>query len=58
MEDNLRVLAVEIQHQDAAVESAERTLTLAMDRYKLGIDPYLNVTIGQESLLSNLETAV
>jgi len=61
VEDNLaslRVLSVEIQHQDAAVKSAERNLALAMDRYKLGIDPYLNVITAQTSLLSNQETAV
>jgi NodT family efflux transporter outer membrane factor (OMF) lipoprotein len=61
VEDNLaslRILSVEIQHQDAAVKSAERTLALAMDRYKLGIDPYLNVITAQTSLLSNQQTAV
>jgi len=61
VEDNLaslRVLSVEIQHQDAAVQSAEKTLALATDRYKLGIDPYLNVITAQTSLLSNQETAV
>ena len=37
VEDNLaslRVLSVKVQHQDAAVHSAERTLALATDRYK------------------------
>jgi len=61
VEDNLaslRFLSVEIQHQDAAVKSAERNLALATDRYKLGIDPYLNVITAQTSLLSNQETAV
>jgi NodT family efflux transporter outer membrane factor (OMF) lipoprotein len=61
VEDNLaslRILSVEIQHQDAAVKSAERNLALATDRYKLGIDPYLNVLTAQTSLLSNQETAV
>jgi NodT family efflux transporter outer membrane factor (OMF) lipoprotein len=61
VEDNLaslRILSVEIQHQDEAVKSAERTLALAMDRYKLGIDPYLNVITAQTSLLSNQQTAV
>jgi NodT family efflux transporter outer membrane factor (OMF) lipoprotein len=61
VEDNLaalRILSVEIQDQDAAVKSAERTLALADDRYKLGIDPYLNVITAQTSLLSNQETAV
>jgi NodT family efflux transporter outer membrane factor (OMF) lipoprotein len=61
VEDNLaslRILSVEIQHQDAAVKSAERTLALATDRYKLGIDPYLNVLTAQTSLLSNQQAAV
>jgi len=61
VEDNLaslRILSVEIQHQDAAVQSAEKTLALATDRYQLGIDPYLNVITAQTSLLSNQETAV
>jgi NodT family efflux transporter outer membrane factor (OMF) lipoprotein len=61
VEDNLaslRILSVEIQHQDAAVKSAERTLVVATDRYKLGIDPYLNVLTAQTSLLSNQQAAV
>jgi outer membrane protein TolC len=40
------------------VKSAELTLTLATDRYKLGIDPYLNVITAQTALLSNQQTAV
>ncbi len=61
VEDNLaslRILSGEIQHQDAAVRSAERSLAIAQDRYKLGIDPYLNVLTAQTALLSNQETAV
>ncbi|MGA7382017.1 MAG: efflux transporter outer membrane subunit [Terriglobales bacterium] len=61
VEDNLvslRILSVEIRDQDAAVKSAERTLVLATDRYKLGIDPYLNVITAQTALLSNQEAAV
>jgi len=49
---------VEIQFQDTAVKSAEKNLALAQDRYKLGIDPYLNVITAQTSLLSNQQTAV
>jgi outer membrane protein TolC len=49
---------VEIQYQATAVKSAERSLVLAKDRYKLGIDPYLNVLIAQTALVSNRETAV
>ena len=61
VEDNLaslRILSVEIQQQDAAVKSAERSLAIAKDRYRLGIDPYLNVLTAQTALLSNQETEV
>ena len=61
VEDNLaslRILSVELQHQDAGVKSAENTLAIAQDRYKLGLDPYLNVLTAQTALLANQETAV
>jgi NodT family efflux transporter outer membrane factor (OMF) lipoprotein len=61
VEDNLaslRILVVEIEHQDAAVAAAQKTLAVASDRYKLGLDPYLNVITAQTALLSNQETAV
>ena len=55
---SLRILSVEIQYQDTAVKSAEKSLAIAKDRYSLGIDPYLNVLTAQTTLLSNWETAV
>lgn len=61
VEDNLaslRILSLEVQQQDAAVKSAERTLAIAKDRYTFGIDPYLNVIAAQTALLSNQETAI
>ena len=61
VEDNLsalRLLAQELEQQDAAVNSSQRYLTLANDRYKLGIDSFLNVIIAQTSLLNNQRTAV
>jgi NodT family efflux transporter outer membrane factor (OMF) lipoprotein len=61
VEDNLaalRILSLEIQQQDTAVRSAERNLKVATDRYKLGIDPYLNVITAQTLLLGAKETAV
>ena len=61
VEDNLaslRILSAEIQYQDTAVKSAERNLALANDRYKLGLDPYLNVVTAETAFLSNQETAV
>jgi NodT family efflux transporter outer membrane factor (OMF) lipoprotein len=60
VEDNLaalRLLSVEVTQQDTAVASAQRGLTLATDRYRLGIDPYLNVITAQTTLLSNEQTA-
>jgi NodT family efflux transporter outer membrane factor (OMF) lipoprotein len=61
VEDNLaslRILSAEIQQQDAAVKSAERTLAIAQDRYATGLDPYLNVLTAETALLSNQQTAV
>ena len=61
VEDNiseLRILSVELGQQDTAVRSADRNLQLATDRYRLGIDPYLNVITAQTTLLSNQQTAV
>lgn len=61
VEDNLasiRILSVEIKQQDTAVGSAQRNLKIANDRYKLGIDPYLNVITAQTTLFSNQQTAV
>jgi len=61
VEDNLaalRVLSKEIKEQDTAIQSAVRSLRLATDRYRLGIDPYLNVITAQTTLFSNQQTAV
>jgi NodT family efflux transporter outer membrane factor (OMF) lipoprotein len=61
VEDNLaslRILSQELQQQDAAVKSAQRNLTIAMDRYRVGLDPYLDVIVAQTALLGDQETAV
>jgi NodT family efflux transporter outer membrane factor (OMF) lipoprotein len=61
VEDNLsglRILSQEIQEQDVAIRSAQRSLGLATDRYRLGIDPYLNVITAETALFSNQQTAV
>ena len=55
---SLRILSQEIQEQDTAIGSAQRSLKLATDRYRLGIDPYLNVITAQTTLFSNQQTAV
>jgi NodT family efflux transporter outer membrane factor (OMF) lipoprotein len=61
VEDNiaaLRILATETQQEDVAVKAAQRNLDLAIERYRLGINSYLNVITAQVSLLSNQQTAV
>ncbi len=61
VEDNLaslRILSQEVQEQDEAVTSAQRNLKIATDRYRLGLDPYLNVITAQTALLSNQQTTV
>jgi NodT family efflux transporter outer membrane factor (OMF) lipoprotein len=61
VEDNLaelRILSQERQEQDAAVAASQRYLKLALDRYRLGVDSYLNVITAQTTLLSNQRTAL
>jgi NodT family efflux transporter outer membrane factor (OMF) lipoprotein len=61
VEDNLaalRILSTEVQQQDAAIASAQRNLTVATDRYRAGIDPYLNVITAQTTLLSSQQAVV
>ncbi|HXD33750.1 MAG TPA: efflux transporter outer membrane subunit [Pyrinomonadaceae bacterium] len=60
VEDNLaalRILSRELEQQETAVKSSERTLSLANERYKSGIDSYLNVITAQTTLLANQRTA-
>ena len=61
VEDNLstlRILSQELQQQNTAVESSQHYLTLANDRYKSGVDGYLNVITAQTALLGNQESAM
>jgi NodT family efflux transporter outer membrane factor (OMF) lipoprotein len=61
VEDNLaslRILSQEIGQQDMAIASSQRYVTIATDRYKLGLDPYLDVITAQTSLFSNQQTGV
>ncbi len=51
-----RIISQELGQQDTAVKSGERNLLIATNRYKLGIDPYLNVITAQTTLLSNQQT--
>jgi NodT family efflux transporter outer membrane factor (OMF) lipoprotein len=54
----MRVISQQIAQQDAAVTSAQRYLDIATDRYKTGLDPYLNVLSAQTTLLSDQQTQV
>ena len=59
VEDNLaavRILSQQIQHQQAAVSSAQTFLKLETDRYNNGIDPYIDVVTAQTTLLNNRQT--
>jgi NodT family efflux transporter outer membrane factor (OMF) lipoprotein len=61
VEDNLsslRILSEEVQQQAGAVDFAQKDLALAIDRYKLGIDPYLNVLTAQTTLFTNQQAMV
>jgi outer membrane protein TolC len=53
----LRIYASELEDEKAAVVASRRYLALANDRYKLGIDSYLNVIVAQTSLLNNERTS-
>jgi NodT family efflux transporter outer membrane factor (OMF) lipoprotein len=61
VEDNLaalRILSTENGQQDVAIRAAQKNLDLAIQRYRLGINSYLNVITAQISLLQNQQTAV
>jgi NodT family efflux transporter outer membrane factor (OMF) lipoprotein len=61
VEDNLaalRILSHELDQQNDAVASTQRALSLSTERYKSGIDSYLNVITAQATLLNNQRTAV
>jgi NodT family efflux transporter outer membrane factor (OMF) lipoprotein len=61
VEDNLaslRILSREVEQQDRAVAASQLYLNLAVSRYRLGVDSYLNVITAQTTLLSNQVTAL
>ena len=61
VEDNLaalRILAEEVSQQAAAVAAAEKSLTIARNRYLAGTTTYLEVVTAQAVALSNQRTAV
>jgi len=61
VEDNLaalRILAEEAAQQDIAIASSQRSLDLALNRYRGGITTYLEVITAQNALLTNQIAAV
>ncbi len=54
----LRVSSDQDIRETAAVSAAQRYLDIAQDRYKTGLDPYLNVITAQNTLLTNQQTQV
>jgi NodT family efflux transporter outer membrane factor (OMF) lipoprotein len=52
----VRILSQQVQQQAAALKSAQRFLELEQARYETGIDPYLNVLIAQNTVLSDAQT--
>jgi NodT family efflux transporter outer membrane factor (OMF) lipoprotein len=53
---NLRISSSQIAQQMQAQVTAEQYVQLALDRYKLGLDPYSNVVIAQTTLLTDQQT--
>jgi NodT family efflux transporter outer membrane factor (OMF) lipoprotein len=60
-EDSLasqRLLSIQLQQQQEAIDAAQRYYNLANVRYRTGVDPYLDVFTAQTSLLSAQQNAV
>jgi NodT family efflux transporter outer membrane factor (OMF) lipoprotein len=55
---SLRILSQEVVQQDDAVAASQKYLNIATNRYKLGLDPYLDVITAQTTLFTNQQTAV
>jgi NodT family efflux transporter outer membrane factor (OMF) lipoprotein len=53
-----RILSQQIIKQRQAVEAAQTTLDLELTRFQTGIDPYIDVTTAQVTLLSDQESLV
>ena len=51
-----RILSQQIIKQQQAVDSSKQYLDLEMQRYQMGVDPYIDVTVAQTTLLGNQQT--
>jgi NodT family efflux transporter outer membrane factor (OMF) lipoprotein len=54
----LRVISEQIVRQNEAIQAAQRYLEIATSRYQTGLDPYLDVIIAENALLSDQQTMV
>src|SRR5207237_8302596 len=54
----LRSLSDESAQQDIAIQSAQRSLDLANNRYRGGVASYLEVITAQNALLANQRSAI
>jgi NodT family efflux transporter outer membrane factor (OMF) lipoprotein len=52
----VRLYSQQVERQQAAVKDAAESLKLEMGRYQTGIDPYIDVTTAQATLLSDQQT--
>ena len=55
---SLRVLAQQIQVEEAAVQSAKRAVEITLNEYQAGTIPYTTVITAQTTLLSDQESAL
>lgn len=61
VEDQLaaqKLLALQLSEENAALASAQRALDIANNRYKAGVEQYLDVIIAQATQLSHQQTTV
>jgi outer membrane protein TolC len=59
VEDSLaatRVYSQQILRQQEAVKASQDYLSLELDRYNIGVDPYVDVVIAQNTLLGDQES--
>jgi NodT family efflux transporter outer membrane factor (OMF) lipoprotein len=51
-----RILSQQILKEQEAVDAAQTDLKLEMGRYQTGLDPYIDVTVAQTTLLTNQQS--
>lgn len=51
-----RIYSQQILHQQDAVKASQQYLDMEMQRYNTGVDPYVDVTLAQTTLLSDQQT--